>query len=57
MYAHNQQIGKSNNFKVFGSNKILGPYAMFLVQKLLFRDVMIIGVGIQKTREKPTDLP
>jgi hypothetical protein len=29
---------------------------MFLVQKLLFRDVMIIGVGIQKTREKPTDL-
>jgi hypothetical protein len=57
MYAHNQQIGKSNNFKVFGSNKILGSYAMFLVQKLLFRDVMIIGVGIQKTREKPTDLP
>ena len=57
MYAHNQQIGKSNNFKVFGSNQILGPYVMFLVQKLLFRDVMIIGVGIQKTREKPTDLP
>ena len=57
MYPHNQQIGKPNNFKVFGSNTILGPYGMFLVQKLLFRDVMIIGVGIQKTREKPTDLP
>jgi len=30
---------------------------MFQVQKVLVRYVIIIGVGIQKTREKPTDLP